>query len=69
MVEVEDDPIFELMIILQMLRRKSLQVQWDNRVFGVDTYVFPLYIFLPELLEIIKGTSMLNISLIQVCAM
>nr|KYP31942.1 hypothetical protein KK1_047505 [Cajanus cajan] len=67
--EAEDDPISRLLTILPRLKKKQIQLQWDIRVFGVDSYNVPLYISLLDALEIIGGNSMLNISIIQLWAM
>nr|KYP73806.1 hypothetical protein KK1_006462 [Cajanus cajan] len=64
-----DDPISRLLTILPQLKKKPIQLQWDIRVFGVDSSNVPLYISLPDALEIIEGNSMLNISIIQLWAM
>lgn len=40
MVEARDDPISKLLTILPKLKRKPLQIQWDIKVFGVDTFLF-----------------------------
>ncbi|XP_029125842.1 uncharacterized protein LOC114915375 [Cajanus cajan] len=68
-VEAEGDPISKLLIILPRLKKKPIQLQWDIRVFGVDSSDVPLYISLPDALEIVGGNSMLNISIIQLWAM
>nr|KYP42246.1 hypothetical protein KK1_036335 [Cajanus cajan] len=67
-LETEDDPISTLLTILPRLRKRPIQLQWDIRVFGVDSSDVPLYIFLPDALEIVGGNSMLNISIIQLWA-
>uniref|UniRef100_A0A151UGA1 Uncharacterized protein n=1 Tax=Cajanus cajan TaxID=3821 RepID=A0A151UGA1_CAJCA len=67
--EAEDDPISKLLIILPRLKKKPIQLQWEIRVFGVDSYDDPLYISLPDALDIVGGNSMLNISIIQLWAM
>nr|KYP66998.1 hypothetical protein KK1_013315 [Cajanus cajan] len=67
--EAEGDPISKLLIILPRLKKKPIQLQWDIRVFGVDSSDVPLYISLPDALEIVGGNSMLNISIIQLWAM
>nr|KYP39118.1 hypothetical protein KK1_039603 [Cajanus cajan] len=66
--EAEDDPISRLLTILPRLKKKPIQLQWDIRVFGVDSSDVPLYISLPDALEIVGGNSMLNISIIQLWA-
>nr|KYP37075.1 hypothetical protein KK1_041756 [Cajanus cajan] len=67
--EAEDDPISRLLTILSRLKKKPIQLQWDIRFFGVDSSDVPLYISLPDVLEIVGGNSMLNISIIQLWAM
>nr|KYP74752.1 hypothetical protein KK1_007443 [Cajanus cajan] len=67
--EAEDDPIFRLLTILPRLKRKPIQLQWDIRVFGVDSSNVPLYISLADALKIVGKNSMLNISIIQLWAM
>nr|KYP44665.1 60S ribosomal protein L5 [Cajanus cajan] len=67
--EAEDDPISKLLIKLPRLKKHPIQLQWDIRVFGVDSSDVPLYISLPDALEIVGGNSMLNISVIQLWAM
>uniref|UniRef100_A0A151UI86 DUF8039 domain-containing protein n=1 Tax=Cajanus cajan TaxID=3821 RepID=A0A151UI86_CAJCA len=59
--------LFYILIIL--LLKRPIQLQWDIRVFGVDSSDVPLYISLPDALEIVGGNSMLNISIIQLWAM
>nr|KYP55860.1 hypothetical protein KK1_002085 [Cajanus cajan] len=68
-VEAENDPISRLLTILPRLKKKPIQLQWDIRVFGVDSSDVPLYISLLDALEIVGGNSMLNISIIQLWAM
>nr|KYP39204.1 hypothetical protein KK1_039502 [Cajanus cajan] len=67
--EAEDDLISRLLTILPRLKKKSIQLQWDIRVFGVDSSNVPLYISLPNTLDIVGGNSMLNIYIIQLWAM
>ncbi|KAL2347405.1 hypothetical protein Fmac_001405 [Flemingia macrophylla] len=69
MPEAEDDAISRLLSILPRLRRQPVQIQWDTRVFGVSSPDVPLYISLPDALEIVGGSTMLNISIIQLWAM
>ncbi|KAL2330610.1 hypothetical protein Fmac_015351 [Flemingia macrophylla] len=69
MPEAEDDAISRLLSILPRLRRQPVQIQWDTRVFGVSSADVPLYISLPDALEIVGGSTMLNISIIQLWAM
>jgi len=64
MVEVEHDLISQFLTILPKLRRKQLQLHWDNKVI-IATTIIPLYISLPNTLEFVGGTSILNISVIQ----
>uniref|UniRef100_A0A151UEC9 Uncharacterized protein n=1 Tax=Cajanus cajan TaxID=3821 RepID=A0A151UEC9_CAJCA len=68
-VKAEDDPISRLLTILPRLKKKPIQLQWDIRVFGVENSNCPLYISLPNALEIVGGKFMLNISIIQLWAM
>nr|KYP37023.1 hypothetical protein KK1_041806 [Cajanus cajan] len=64
-VEAEDDPISRLLTILPRLKKKPIQLQWDIKVFGVDSSNCSLFISLSDALEIVGGNSMLNISIIQ----
>nr|KYP35312.1 hypothetical protein KK1_043655 [Cajanus cajan] len=59
--------LFYILIIL--LLKRPIQLQWDIRVFGVDSSDVPLYLSLPDALEIVGGNSMLNIYIIQLWAM
>ncbi|KOM48040.1 hypothetical protein LR48_Vigan07g174400 [Vigna angularis] len=68
MVEAEDDPLSKLMTRLPRLKRASLELYWDLRVFGLPPHV-PVYITLPDALEVIGGDRMLNISIIQLWCM
>nr|KYP38566.1 hypothetical protein KK1_040175 [Cajanus cajan] len=54
--------LFYILIIILLLN-------WNIRVFGVDSSNVPLYISLPDALEIVGGNSILNISIIQLWAM
>ena len=67
--EAEDDAITRLLTRLSRLRRNPVQIQWDTRVFGISSTDVPLYISFPDALEIVGGTTMLNISIIQLWAM
>ncbi|KAG2396885.1 uncharacterized protein HKW66_Vig0231610 [Vigna angularis] len=64
MAEAEDDPISKLVTKLPRLKKASLELYWDLRVFGLPPHV-PVYITFSDALEVIGGDRMLNISIIQ----
>ncbi|KOM34904.1 hypothetical protein LR48_Vigan02g105400 [Vigna angularis] len=64
MAEAEDDPLSKLMTKLPRLKKASLELYWDLRVFGLPPHV-PVYITFSYALEVIRGDRMLNISIIQ----
>ncbi|KAG2380540.1 uncharacterized protein HKW66_Vig0249480 [Vigna angularis] len=64
MAEAEDDPISKLVTKLPRLKKASLELYWDLRVFGLPPHV-PVYITFSDALEVIEGDRMLNISIIQ----
>ena len=68
MTEADNDALSMLLTILPRLKKKPVQIQWEHRVFGIESSV-GLYITMPDALEIIGGNSMLNISIIQLWAM
>ncbi|XP_052723153.1 uncharacterized protein LOC128193539 isoform X2 [Vigna angularis] len=68
MAEAEDDPISKLVTKLPRLKKASLQLYWDLRVFGLPPHV-PVYITFSDALEVIEGDRMLNISIIQLWCM
>ncbi|KOM54486.1 hypothetical protein LR48_Vigan10g037800 [Vigna angularis] len=68
MAEAEDDPLSKLMTRLPRLKKAPLELYWDLRVFGLPPLV-PVYITLPDALEVIGGDRMLNISIIQLWCM
>ncbi|KOM31455.1 hypothetical protein LR48_Vigan01g101000 [Vigna angularis] len=68
MAEAEDDPLSKLMTKLPRLKKASLELYWDLKVFGLPPHV-PVYITLSDALEMIGGDRMLNISIIQLWCM
>ncbi|BAT97635.1 hypothetical protein VIGAN_09114200 [Vigna angularis var. angularis] len=68
MAEAEDDPISKLVTKLPRLKKASLELYWDLRVFGLPPHV-PVYITFSDALEVIEGDRMLNISIIQLWCM
>ncbi|KOM55894.1 hypothetical protein LR48_Vigan10g178600 [Vigna angularis] len=68
MAEAEDDPLSKLMTKLPRLKKASLELYWDLRVFGLPPHV-PVYISFSDALEVIGGDRMLNISIIQLWCM
>ncbi|KOM29539.1 hypothetical protein LR48_Vigan721s002100 [Vigna angularis] len=68
MAEAEDDPLSKLMTRLPRLKKAPLELYWDLRLFGLPPLV-PVYITLPDALEVIGGDRMLNISIIQLWCM
>ncbi|KAG2371966.1 uncharacterized protein HKW66_Vig0240870 [Vigna angularis] len=68
MAEAEDDHLSKLMTRLPRLKKAPLELYWDLRVSGLPPLV-PIYITLPDALEVIGGDRMLNISIIQLWCM
>ncbi|KOM55197.1 hypothetical protein LR48_Vigan10g108900 [Vigna angularis] len=68
MTEAEDDPLSKLMTRLPRLKRATLELYLDLRVFGLAPHV-SVYITLNDALEIIRVDKMLNISIIQLWCM
>jgi len=66
-LESEVNPLQELTHVCYKLFNNHLQILWDASVFGVDGV--PLYISMQDILELIKGNQMLNITIIQLWMM
>jgi len=64
----DQDPIDILVTKLPNINKQPVQIQWDTTVFGVSQQV-PLYFNMADGIEIISGTTMLNISIIQLWCM
>ena len=60
----DQDPIAILLAKLPNMMRQPVQIQWDTAVFGVPQVQIPLYVNLSDGLEIVGGSTMLNISII-----
>ena len=63
------DPIDILLAKLPKMMNQPVQIQWDTAVFGVPQEQVPLYVTLADGLEIVGGSTMLNISIIQLWCM
>jgi len=63
------DPIAILLAKLPKMMNQPVQIQWDTAVFGVPQEQVPLYVTLADGLEIVGGSTMLNISIIQLWCM
>jgi len=68
MAEAKDDHVGKLLLKLHKLKRGPVELEWELRVFGLHCHVL-LYINLNDVLEIITGDKMLNISVIQLWCM
>ena len=65
--ELEVNPIQELTRILYELFNNVAQMPWDAYVFGMEGV--PLYISMQDILELVGGSQMLNINIIQLWMM
>ena len=61
--ESEVNPIQELTHILYELFNNPAQMPWDASVFRMEGV--PLYISMQDILELVGGSQMLNINIIQ----
>ena len=61
------NPLQELTRVCYELFNNPLQIPWDASIFGVDGV--PLYISMQDILELIQGNQMLNITKIQLWMM
>ena len=65
----DQDPIAILLAKLPNMMKQPVQIQWDTTIFGVPQEQIPLYVNLADGLEIVGGSTMLNISIIQLWCM
>ena len=63
------DSIAILLAKLPKMMNQPVQIQWETAVFGVAQVQVPLYVTLADGLEIVGGSTMLNISIIQLWCM
>ena len=63
--EPDDDPLYQMTIMIQQLFLKPMQVSWDSTVFGVYNDDVPLYIKYEDFSEIAQSGQCLNISIKQ----
>jgi len=43
--------------------------KWDQIVFGVDNGGIPLYLYMQDIIEVVQGTQMVHIAVIQLWMM
>ena len=67
LAEAEVNPIQELARILHELFDSPTQIPWQPSIFGIDGV--PLYITMQDIVELISGSQMLNINIIQLWMM
>jgi len=65
--ELEVNPIQELTRILHELFAQPAQIPWQPSIFGIDGVL--LYITMQDIVELISGSQMLNINIIQLWMM
>jgi len=65
--ESEVNPLQELTRVLHELFNSPAQIPWQPSIFGIDG--IPLYISMQDILEIVGGSQMLNINIIQLWMM
>jgi len=61
--ELEVNPLQELTRILYELFNNPAQISWEPSIFGMEGV--PLYISMQDILELVDGSQMLNITIIQ----
>jgi len=65
--ESEVNPLQELTRVLHELFNSPAQIPWQPSILGIDG--IPLYISMQDILEIVGGSQMLNINIIQLWMM
>jgi len=66
-LESEVNPLQEFTRVCYELFNNPLQIPWDASIFEVDGVL--LYISMQEILELIQGNQMFNITIIQLWMM
>ena len=67
--KLDDDPVYQMTMMIPQLFLKPMQVSWDAIVFGVYNDNVPLYIKHEDLEEIAHSGQCLNITIIQLWIM
>ena len=63
------NPIQELLKLSHDMFDSPCAIEWDQTIFGVDNGGIPLYVSIQDIIDVVQGTQMVNIAVIQLWMM